>query len=100
MTVQQEPTDARRTRISLRKELIAEGIHDRQIAILVADGTLARVRHGAYVSGQVWRDADEDTRHALRARAVLKQAVTEIVLSHVTAAIKWGFPCGTWNSTP
>jgi hypothetical protein len=81
--------DPRRGRVYLRKELIARGMNDREIARAVADGTLHRVRHGAYVVGDIWRRCDVVGRHALRCRAVFRQARTGIVLSHLSAVGEW-----------
>jgi len=62
---------------------------DREIARAVADGSLHRVRHGAYVVGASWRACDSVGRHALRSRAVFRQARTGIVVSHVSAVGEW-----------
>lgn len=86
------PTDPRLTPITLRKELLAEGVHDRVIAQLVAAGVIVRVRHGAYVSGDAWRRCDRAAQHAIRARAVLKQSRSDLVLSHVSSANEWKVP--------
>jgi hypothetical protein len=87
-----DPDDPRLSPISLRKELLAAGLHDREIARLVADGTLHRVRYGAYVAGAAWQQCDEAGRHGLVARAVLKSAKTDVVLSHLSALIEWEVP--------
>jgi hypothetical protein len=76
--------------VHLRRELIARGMSDREIARAVAEGSLHRVRHGAYVTGDIWRACDPVGRHALRSRAVLRQARTGIVLSHVSGVGEWG----------
>lgn len=81
--------------ISLRHELIAEGYHDRAIARLVTRGVLAKPRRGAYVDAAVWSRLDAAARHAVTARAVLRQARTEVVLSHVSALPEYDAP--TWN---
>jgi len=92
MMINRDPTDPRLTPISLRKELLGEGLHDRIIAALVADGTIVRVRHGAYANGEAWRACDEAGRHAIRTRAALKQARAELVASHLSAANEWEVP--------
>jgi hypothetical protein len=91
------PDDPRLARIRLRRELLGEGWTDRAIARDVAEGTLAKVRHGAYVAGSAWRAVDRDGRHELTTRAVLKQAQTRVVVSHASAlpfyeASTWGQP--------
>ena len=92
MMVRRDHDDPRNSRIMLRRELVAEGIHDRAIAGLVADGTFHRLRHGAYVSGEAWRDCDEVGQYGLVARAVLRQARTDVVLSHLSALAEWEVP--------
>ncbi len=90
MTPEWPLDDPRRGPIRLRKELIAQGMNDREIARAVADGSLHRLRHGAYVVGSSWAACDEVGRHALNVRAVCKQAKTRIVVSHVSAVEEWG----------
>jgi len=92
MMINRDPSDPRLTPISLRKELLGEGLHDRIIAGLIANGALVRVRHGAYVNGAAWRACDDAGRHAIRTRAVLKQARAELVASHLSAANEWDVP--------
>jgi hypothetical protein len=87
--------DPRNTPIWLRHELIEQGFHDRAIAQQRRQGILARPRRGAYVDGAVWRSLDEPGQHAVTARAVLRQAKTEVVLSHVSALVEYGAP--TWG---
>ncbi|MFZ2014986.1 MAG: hypothetical protein WAV00_14285 [Nocardioides sp.] len=81
--------------VMLRPDLLAEGLTDRDIGVLVRNGALHRLRHGAYAIGPDWRNADADARHALLARAVVRQARTDVVLSHVSALPEYGAP--TWN---
>ena len=87
--------DPRRLPVTLRREYLASGYTDRAIDTMVRDGTLARVRRGAYVAGDVWRNLDDNGRHSLRARAVQKQACTQVVLSHVTGLLEFDSP--TWG---
>jgi len=49
------------------------------------------------VSGSVWEGLDDEGRHSVRARAVLRQAVAPAVLSHVSGVLEfdaplWGIP--------
>ena len=92
---QWEPEDARRTPVTLRRDFIAQGFTDRALANLVRDGVLAKPRRGAYVSGPVWKRLDQSGRHAVRARAVIAAAKTELVLSHVSGLVEFGAP--TWG---
>lgn len=72
--------------IVLRKDAIAAGYNDRVIARLRDDGTWHRVRHGAYVDGEVWRSASASERRKITARAVLRTAQCHSFLSHQTGA--------------
>jgi hypothetical protein len=92
MLKEREPDDPRVSWIHLRKDLIDGGLDDRAIARLVADGTLHRVRYGAYVDARSWHECDEAGRHGLVARAVLRHANTDVVLSHESALGEWDIP--------
>lgn len=81
--------------VTLRSELIDRGYNDRAIARMVSRGELARVRRGAFVDGPTWAALDPPDRHALTARAVLRQGQTDAVLSHVSALPEYDAP--TWN---
>ncbi|PKH40492.1 Transcriptional regulator, AbiEi antitoxin, Type IV TA system [Nocardioides alpinus] len=72
--------------ISLRRELIAAGWTDRDIARAVRSGLIHRVRYGAYVDAKLWRMLDSDRdRHRARSRAVLRTAHPSSVLTHQSA---------------
>jgi hypothetical protein len=83
------------TPVMLRSELLACGHSDREIAVLLRLGVLSRVRHGAYVAADVWSSADAAERHALRVRAVVRQANARVVVSHGSALPLYGAP--TWG---
>lgn len=53
----------------LRREALAMGYRDRDLSRAVREGTLQRVRHGTYTSGEVWTTLEPVERHLLRARA-------------------------------
>jgi hypothetical protein len=76
----------------LRCELLASGHTDRDLARLVRAGVLHRARRGAYVDAGVWNAADARQRHVLTTRAVVKQAQTSVVVSHVSALPLYGAP--------
>jgi hypothetical protein len=78
--------------VTLRKEAIASGLTDRDIARLVRDGDWHRIRHGAYCLGSLWQSLDPGGRHMMLARAVVRQARTEVVLSHISAVPEYGGP--------
>jgi len=81
--------------VFLRSEALAAGYREREISQLVRAGEWHRLRRGAYVARAVWDRSDESERHTLLACAVLKQARTELVLSHVSALPAYGAPL--WN---
>jgi hypothetical protein len=78
--------------VVLRRELIADGLNDRQIAAKVHDGELYRVRHGSYVSGPLWSGLTPADRHRVLVRAVMRRAAPGAVVSHVSAAVEHGAP--------
>jgi hypothetical protein len=71
--------------VTLRREAIAAGLTDRDIAALLRTGEWHRIRHGAYCDGALWRRLDANGRHMLLARAVVRQSRTAVVLSHASA---------------
>jgi hypothetical protein len=72
--------------IRLRRELIAAGWTDRDIARAVSGGLIHRVRYGAYADAALWKMLDSDRdRHRARARAVLRTAHASSVLTHQSA---------------
>src|SRR4051812_28474052 len=84
--------DPRNTAVILRRSLLAQGYDDYAIARLVRDLVLARVRRGAYADWVATSRLDDAGRHGLRARAVVQQAKTAVVLSHVSAALEYDVP--------
>ena len=78
--------------VVLRRELLADGYTDQQIRALVRSGDLHRVRHGAYVAGELWRSLSAADRHRVLIRAVLKVAHPSAVVTHVSAAVEHGAP--------
>ncbi len=80
------------TPIALRGDLVRQGYHDRAIGRLVRDGTLARLRWGAYCDGETYRSQDVRGRHALISRAVVAQARADVSLSHSSALPWFGAP--------
>jgi hypothetical protein len=80
----------------LRRDALAEGITDKEIAKLVQTGEWYRVRRGAYTSGALWLTLSPEDRHRVLCRAVLRTVHPTSVLSHVSSAIErgaetWGF---------
>lgn len=78
--------------ILLRRELIAIGWNDRDIARSVRRGGLHKIRHGAYINSDRVTGFG-DVQHArLRSRAVLRTVDPSSVLSHQSALLEYGVP--------
>ncbi len=89
--------------IRLRRDLIAEGLTDNQIARLVAHGGLHRIRHGAY-AGPGWLDLSVEDQHRARGRAILRTAHRSTVLTHTSSLLErrapvWGVPIDKVHTT-
>jgi hypothetical protein len=78
--------------VFLRREAEELGCSDYAFTSLVKAKVWHRVRHGAYTFGDVWTALDDNARFGLLCRAVLRQAATEVVLSHTGAVNEWGAP--------
>ena len=90
-----ELIDPRLTRIMLRGELIDAGWTDRGIARMVKGGIWVKIRRGAYAVRKDWRRLDTAGRHVVHTRAVMRQANTEVVASHVSGLMFHDGP--TWG---
>ncbi len=75
-----------------RKEALSAGYHDHAIENLVRSGAWVRVRRGAYVFGDGWAGLSDKQRYAVLCRAAVRQARTDVVLSHVSSANEYGAP--------
>lgn len=87
-----------------RREAVAVGYADRDIARSVRLGMLRRLRRGAYVFADEWAGLDAVGQHLVRARAVLRSIGDDVVLSHVSGAAAhgidlWGAPLGRVHVT-
>jgi len=96
--------DPRLLAIALRRELIAAGESDHSLARALRSGELARPRRGAYVDGARWRAMNEEHQYAVRARAALRAANSEVALSHTSAlplldSPLWGLDLGDVHLT-
>ena len=92
---ERDMTDPRLTRIMIRGELIDAGWSDRGIARMVRSGVWVKIRHGAYAVRKDWRALDIAGRHVVRMRAVMRQANTELVASHISGLMVYDGP--TWG---
>ena len=78
--------------VFLRREAEALGYHDHAMATLVRSGSWHRVRRGAYTYRDLWEPLSNNARYGLLCRAVLRQANTAVLLSHLSSANEWGAP--------
>jgi hypothetical protein len=76
--------------VFLRREALALGYDDRALVRLQRHGLATRIRHGAYTSTHTWATADPQTRHLLRASAVMLSHGDSVALSHTTGALSHG----------
>ena len=70
------------------------GISPGELGRYVARGEVVRVRRGAFVMGDIWREADADRRYALTTRAVLLSRPGDAASHHAAFALSglplWG----------
>jgi hypothetical protein len=78
--------------VVLRRHAIANGIDDRALNRLVKNGSLIRLRHGAYADRSVFLAADATGRHLMLCHAVMQQYGDHVALSHSSAALAQGGP--------
>lgn len=81
-----QPTD----RLVLRREAIAHGRSDEELARLVRSQAWNRVRRGAYLDGQL--PSSTVARHALLVAATVADLRRAAVVSHQSAAVLLGLP--------
>jgi hypothetical protein len=67
-------------------EALDMGYDERTITKMVRSGQWHRVRHGAYTTGELWKELDEAGRRHLTRLAVLRSARAHVLLSHTSAA--------------
>jgi hypothetical protein len=90
--------------ISLRRELVDEGLTDRDIVRQMRAGVLTKVRYGAYVRSDLVAALDEVGFMRVRSRAVLRTVHESSVLSHQSALAEhdvplWGVDLGSTHLT-
>jgi hypothetical protein len=78
--------------VILRRDYADQGLNDRAVTRRIREEGLVRLRRGAYASPEVWSACDEVGRFGLVGRAVLRQAVAHVVLSHSSALVEYGAP--------
>jgi len=80
--------------IYLRRWLLAAGYDKHEVRRMLRDGSLHVIRRGAYVQ---YAPDDPAAQHALLIRAALAELSSDVVVSHVSAAVLhgmrvWGIP--------
>src|SRR3954466_6062579 len=78
--------------VILRRDVLAAGGTDSDVRRACRARMLIRVRHGAYVLKEMWDARAREARHLLLSQLAYEFARTEVVLSHVSAAIIHGAP--------
>lgn len=78
--------------IFLRRDAIALGYKDQDLARAVRLGVLHRMRQGTYIFRDRWDALSTNQRHATRAMAVLRTGRAHAVISHTTAVVLHGAP--------
>lgn len=78
--------------VFLRREAIEAGYDDRVLQRACRDAVIHRVRQGAYVFMDDWRDLTPEGRHLVTCAAVVRTAKATSVLSHVSAVVAYGMP--------
>lgn len=82
-------------------EVRREGGSGRELARAAQSGTLVRIRRGAYVDTEPWRDLRAEQQHLLRVAATDNAALGRPVFSHESAAAVWKIPLvGGWPGKP
>lgn len=81
--------------IVLRRDVIAAGYDDNALARHRRQGTLVRVRQGAYVQADLWSQRDPADQHRILCQAVMLQYGDHVALSHESACVVQGGP--TWG---
>jgi hypothetical protein len=79
----------------LRREALDFGYRDRDLLAARRAGVIERVRHGAYVQAETWRQRDPVGRHLLKGQAVCLSHGNRVALSHVSGAAQHGMRL--WN---
>lgn len=78
--------------VRLRQDLLADGWTSQQITRAHRAGAITRIRHGAYVDSLVWSSLSPADQHRTRARALLRTAHSDTVLTHVSSVVEHGAP--------
>lgn len=81
--------DIDHVRLFTRRELLAQGFDDGEIRGRRRRGELFTLRRGAYAAALP--EAPED-RHAVQVRATVEQVSPDAAVSHLSAAVLYGFP--------
>ena len=78
--------------ILLRRHAIAYGYDDNWLWRMRRAGAIVRIRHGAYVDADVWKQSNRVHKHVLMSRAVMAQYDDRVALSHASEHVRAGGP--------
>ena len=80
----------------LRREALAEGVDDRRLYVGLRNGSLVRIRQGAYCPADVWQELSFADQHLARAGATYDLTPGDVALSHVSALAL--YQCPLWQA--
>ncbi|HWJ09812.1 MAG TPA: hypothetical protein VNS46_10575 [Nocardioides sp.] len=78
--------------IVLRRDVVAALGDDKALIRALHNGSVLRLRQGAYVLTAIWQAAARTERHGLLSHAVQRQYGDHVALSHVSAHLEMGGP--------
>ena len=85
------------TGVALRREMIALGATDRELAASLRHGVLRRVRQGAYTTPDRWDTVTNVARHKLMCTAVMRSLGPRVALSHTSSLVMQNVPVWAAN---
>ena len=85
------------TGVALRREMIALGGTDRELAASLRHGVLRRVRQGAYTTPDRWDTVTNVARHKLMCTAVMRSLGPRVALSHTSSLVMQNVPVWAAN---
>ena len=78
--------------IVLRRDVLVAGGTDGDLRRACRAKLIVRIRHGAYSMREAWEARTRESRHLILSRLAYEFARTDVVLSHVSAAVMLGAP--------
>jgi hypothetical protein len=75
-----------------RAQALSVGLSSRQVEEYLRRRVWSRVRHGVYAGTDAWALLDEHGRHRAAVRGVRLRCGDDLVVSHLSAAVMYGWP--------